>query len=219
MCRALVQRGYAVDRIDGGPHAAELALAGDYALVVLDLVLADGLDGRTVLKAVHEQRPDRKVFVVSARSTSAIRVECLDGGAVDFLTKPFDLGEFLARVDIRCVDRVAAGQRTQVSGRFFALDPLDRKVRRSGEWISLTHREYLLLAHLVASGEKVSTRQDLLAALWGITEDDGVNSHVEMYVHKLRRKLGRDAICTVRGSHVGYRINRGLGEHRGRGTG
>jgi DNA-binding response OmpR family regulator len=203
MSRGLMERGYTVDRTDGGSRAADLAIGGDYALVVLDLLLARGADGTGVLREIHEQRPDRKVFVVSAVSNVANRIECLEAGAVDFLRKPFDLGEFLARVEVRCSDG-RHGTARRRCGHSLALDPYDRKVRKNGRWISLTDREYLLLSRLVESGEQACSRRDLLQELWGITDDDGVNTHVEMYISKLRRKLGRDVIQTVRGA--GYRI-------------
>jgi DNA-binding response OmpR family regulator len=201
---ALVERGYVVDRIDGGPRAADLAVGGDYALVLLELLLPVA-DGRAVLEQIHRERPDRKVFVVSTRASVSDRIECFDQGAVDFLSKPFDLQELLARIEVRVSEGRprAAGQRR--SGHNLALDPTARQVRRGGKWVRLTEREYRLLSHLVDSGTRVCSREELLAGVWGITDDDGSSTYVEMYIHKLRTKLGRDAIKTVRGS--GYCVN------------
>jgi DNA-binding response OmpR family regulator len=203
LASALIGRGYVIDRIEGGRRAAELAVAGDYALVLLELMLP-GADGRDVLGQISRERPDRKVFVISSRDTVADRVECLNAGAVDFVGKPFNLEELLARIEVR----VAEGRPQPAGHRFrhgLALDPMRRRARRGGAWVQLTEREYLLLAHLLGEGQDVYSREDLLAGVWGIT-DDGSSTYVEMYVHKLRSKLGPDAIKTVRGS--GYCVNR-----------
>jgi DNA-binding response OmpR family regulator len=201
---ALSERGYVVDRIDGGPRAADLAVAGDYALVLLELLLPAS-DGRAVLAQIQRERPDRKVFVVSTRANAGDRVESFELGAVDFLSKPFDLMELLARVEVRVAEGRPrhAGQR--LTGHNLALDPTQRQVRRGGQWIRLSEREYRLLSHLVGNGPRVCSREELLAGVWGITDDDGSSTYVEMYVHKLRTKLGRDVIRTVRGS--GYCVN------------
>ena len=201
---ALIDRGYVVDRIDGGPRAADLAIAGDYALVLLELTLPTS-SGRAVLEQVHRERPNRKVLVISARASATARVECFALGAVDFLQKPFDIHELLARIEVRVAEGRprAVGQR--LADHNLALDPTARQVRRGGRWIRLTEREYHLLSHLVDSGSRVCSREELLARVWGITDDDGTSTYVEMYIHKLRTKLGRDAIKTVRGA--GYCVN------------
>jgi len=199
---ALRERGYVVDRIDGGPRAADLAVAGDYALVLMELALP-GVEGRDVLTHISTGRPDRKVFVLSTLAGAADRVDSFDRGAVDFLAKPFDLQELLARVEVR----IAEGRPRPLghrASRHLAMDPTERQVRRGGKWIRLTEREYRLLSHLVESGSRVCSRDELLAGVWGIA-DDGSSTYVEMYVHKLRAKLGRDVIRTVRGS--GYCVN------------
>src|ERR1700730_1842633 len=134
MCRALTDRGYVVDRIDGGLRAGELAVAGDYALVLLELLLPDA-DGRGVLEHIHVERPDRKLFVVSPRPSVGDRVQSFRHGAVDFLCKPFDIQELLARVEVRVAEGRPrpVGQRS--AGHNLALDPAARKVRRGGKWI------------------------------------------------------------------------------------
>ncbi len=201
---ALAERGYIVDRIDGGPRAGDLAVGGDYALVLMELLLP-GADGTAVLRQIHLERPDRKVFVVSARSGVGDRVESFDHGAVDFVSKPFDLSELMARVEVRLAEGRPRPAGKRLSGHNLALDPTARKVRRGGRWIRLTDREYRLLAHLLDNGARACSREELLHAVWGIAEDDGSSTYVEMYVSKLRSKLGRDAIRTVRGS--GYCVN------------
>src|SRR5581483_1789158 len=204
LANALIGRGYVIDRIEGGRRAAELAVAGDYALVLLELLLPGG-DGRKVLNQICQERPDRKVFVISSRDTVADRVECLEAGAVDFVGKPFNLEELLARIEVR----VAEGrprQEGQSLRHGLALDPMRRRARRGGAWVRLTEHEYLLLSHLLGEGQDVYAREELLEGVWGIT-DDRSSTYVEMYVHKLRAKLGRDAIKTVRG--LGYCVNRG----------
>jgi two-component system, OmpR family, response regulator len=212
--RELTDRGFAVDRIDGGPRVAEVAIAGDYELVLLELVLP-GIDGRRVLETICTQRPDRKVFVVSARVAVADRVDALELGAVDYLCKPFDLRELLARIEVRIFEGRPKPAGHRLSGANLALDPAGRRVRRGGSWIDLTDREYLLLSHLVGSGTRICSREELLSRVWGIT-DGGTSTHVEMYVHKLRSKLGRDAIKTVRGA--GYCVA-GTAGRRTRGDG
>jgi DNA-binding response OmpR family regulator len=201
---ALELQGYAVDRIEGGPHAANLAAGGDYALVLLELLLPS-MDGRDVLRQVCAERPDRKVFVVSSRDSIAERVEVLEAGAVDFVGKPFHLPELLARIDVR----VAEG-RPRPAGhtvrRGMVLDPMRRRARHGGQWVRLTEREYRVLEHLVDADPRVCSKDEVLANVWGIVDRASESRDVEMYVHRLRVKLGRDAIVTVRGE--GYCINR-----------
>ncbi len=200
---ALAERGYVVDRIDRGTRAADLAVAGDYVLVLLELMLPD-LDGREVLRQVCRQRPDRRVFVVSSRDTVAERVECLEEGAVDFMGKPFDIAELLVRVEVRVTEGRPRPRGQRLSSHNLSLDPTTRKVRRGGRWIGLTDVEYRVLAHLIDNGARTCSRDELLNVVWGL-DDDSSSRYVEMYVSKLRSKLGRDAIRTVRGA--GYCVN------------
>jgi DNA-binding response OmpR family regulator len=201
--RAMADRGYAVDRIEGGPRAGDLAVAGDYALVLMELVMP-GCDGLAVLRQIHVARPGRKVVVMSARARAADRVECFECGAVDFLDKPFDLRELLARIEVRMAEGQPRYSAQRVSVHNLALDPTAREVRRGGRWIRLTEREYRLLSQLVADGARVYSREELLAGVWGITDDHKTSKLLEMYVHRLRSKLGSDVIKTVRGA--GYRV-------------
>jgi DNA-binding response OmpR family regulator len=201
--RALQDDGYAVDRAATGPDGLGCALARDFDLVVLDLMLP-GMGGIEVLERLVEQRPEQRVLVLSAVPEIGTRVACLEAGAADFLGKPFAVAELLARVRARM--RVPApGAATQ----WLAVGPvrLNLRLRRAtvaGRQIGLSLREFLLLQHLMQRAGQACTRAELLADVWGMTFDPGSNV-VDVYIRRLRTKLDSpERVETVR--NVGYRF-------------
>jgi DNA-binding response OmpR family regulator len=212
--RALRSRGYVTDCALDGPGALRMAASRRYDLVVLDLLLP-GLHGEQVLSHLLHLNPRLPVIILSAVDEVQSKVRCLDGGAVDYLSKPFALSELVARVrartraapaeqpvGIRSLDRprsVRVGTRPGA----MRLDLDRRVVEISGTTVALSTREFLLLRALVEAEGAVCTREELLAGVWGYGHDPGSNV-VEVYVGRLRGKLGNDVIETVRG--VGYRI-------------
>ena len=199
--QGLRDAGFAVDWVRDG-DAAELALRSDaYALLVLDLGLARQ-DGLSLLRKMRAAGNDLPVLIVTARGAVSDRVAGLNLGADDYLAKPFDLDELVAR--IRALLRRHAG-RGQPELRLGALvlDPLAREVRLDGVTVALANREFALLEALFENPGAVLTCEQLEDRLYGWGEEIASNA-IEVHVHKLRRKLGAAWIRNVRG--VGYRL-------------
>jgi len=199
----LHQHGYAVDWVKDGAEA-ELALAHavyDVALLDLGLPRKDGLE---VLKGVRRAKNDLPVLIITARDSVADRIAGLDNGADDYLVKPFDLDELLART--RAVIRRHGG-RAQSESVYGALtiDPARRRVVFQGAEVELSPREFAVLEALMKEPGAVVSRERLEDAVYGWGEEIGSNS-IEVHVHHLRRKLAPELIRNVRG--VGYRIAR-----------
>jgi two-component system response regulator QseB len=193
--------GYAVDWVRDGA-AAELALdQGAYDLALLDLGLPRK-DGLEVLKSLRRARRDVPVLVITARDSVADRVAGLDVGADDYLVKPFDLDELLARA--RAVIRRRAGRASpRIAHGALVLDPVHRTVSFRGAPVELSAREFAVLEALLQEPGAVVSREKLEDAVYGWGEEVGSNS-VEVHLHHLRRKLEPGLIRNVRG--VGYRI-------------
>jgi two-component system, OmpR family, response regulator QseB len=197
----LHEQGYAVDWVRDGAEA-ELALAhAVYDLALLDLGLPRR-DGLEVLKGVRRSKNDLPVLIITARDSVADRIAGLDNGADDYLVKPFDLDELLART--RAVMRRHGG-RAQSLIQFGALtvDPVKRRVQFRSSDVELSPREFAVLEALMKEPGAVVSRERLEDAVYGWGEEIGSNS-IEVHVHHLRRKLAPELIRNVRG--VGYRI-------------
>jgi len=195
--------GYAVDWVhDGG--AAELALKhGPYDLAVLDLGLPRK-DGFEVLKSLRRARIEVPVLIITARDAVADRIAGLDHGADDYLVKPFDLDELLARA--RAVVRRRAGRASPaVAFGAIRLDPVKREVSFRGARVELSAREFAVLETLMREPGAVVSRAKLEDSVYGWGEEVGSNS-VEVHLHHLRKKLDPALIRNVRG--VGYRVAR-----------
>jgi two-component system, OmpR family, response regulator len=203
--RSLRADGYAVTVCDDGPAGEAAALTGDYALVLLDLTLP-GKDGLEVLRGIRARLPDLPVIVLTARAAIDQRVEGLDRGANDYVTKPFSFEELLARVRAQLR---SPGQRESsvLDAGGIEMDLRTRRVRRNGHDVQLTAREFEVLAYLMRHPDQVLSREQILNAVWGFDFDPGTKV-LEVYIGYLRRKLGAtdeaDPIETVR--NVGYRL-------------
>ena len=197
----LGQDGYAADLVRDAA-AAEHALALDhFDLVVLDLGLP-GRDGLTLLRDLRHKGFCLPVLILTARDAVADRVEGLDAGADDYLLKPCDLDELSAR--IRALRRRSQGHaESTLKVGDLSLDPASRRVTRGGQSLCLSPREYALLETLFGSPDQPVPRARLQSAAYG-WEDDVESNALEVHIHNLRRKLGKDRIQTVRG--VGYRL-------------
>jgi two-component system response regulator QseB len=195
--------GHAVDLVQDGA-AAELALLhGPYDLAVLDLGLPRK-DGFDVLKSLRRARIEVPVLIITARDALADRVAGLDHGADDYLVKPFDLDEFLARA--RAVVRRRAGRVSpEIAYGALVLDPVKRAVTWRGNRVELSAREFAVLEALMREPGAVVSRSKLEDSVYGWGEEVGSNS-VEVHLHHLRRKLDPGLIRNVRG--VGYRVAR-----------
>jgi DNA-binding response OmpR family regulator len=203
--RGLRAEGYEVTVAADGAKGARAALDADVDLIVLDRMLP-GLTGDEVLARTRAVRPALPVIMLTAKAEVADRVEALDRGAADYLTKPFAFDELLARIRARFRESGAASE-THLGAGDVRLDLLTREVTRGELHLRLPEREAALLAHLLRHAGRVCTRGELLSAVWGYDHDPGTNV-VQVYVGYLRRKLalpGSPApIETVRG--VGYRL-------------
>jgi DNA-binding response OmpR family regulator len=197
--------GYAVTVCGDGLTGEAAALTGDYALVLLDLTLP-GKDGLEVLHGIRERLPDLPVIALTARAAIDQRVQGLDRGANDYVTKPFSFEELLARVRAQLR---SPGQReaSVLEAGGIGMDLRTRRVRRNGHDIQLTAREFEVLAYLMRHPDQVLSREQILNAVWGFDFDPGTKV-LEVYIGYLRRKLGdgaaEDPIETVR--NVGYRL-------------
>jgi len=199
--QGLRQDGFTVDWVQDG-RAAELALGnGVYDLTLLDLGLPHK-DGLAVLRTLRQQGNAIPVLILSARDAIADRIQGLDGGADDYLVKPFDLDEVAAR--IRALWRRHAGRAEPwIEHGDLRLNPVTHQTLLRGQEIVLSAREFGLLEALLTRPGAVLSRAQLEEKLYGWDEEVESNT-VEVYIHALRKKLGPDVIKNVRG--VGYLV-------------
>jgi DNA-binding response OmpR family regulator len=201
--RVLTRSGYAVDWVRTGSHFALSVATHHYDLVILDLGFPDA-SGDDLLARLRAKRPNLPVIIVTARDEVRDRVRLLDIGADDYLVKPFDLDEFLAR--IRTVLRRAPaddGREGALIHGPLELLPKRRSATWNGEEVVLTNREFWVLEVFVRKRNQILSRSDLEDALYGWGEEVDSNA-IEVYVHFLRRKFHPGLIRTVRG--VGYQL-------------
>ncbi|HAF00546.1 MAG TPA: DNA-binding response regulator [Methylophilaceae bacterium] len=199
----LKQAGFAVDWVQDG-LSAKLALETEtYALLVLDIGLPK-LNGMELLKWLRAQKLILPVLMLTARDTLTDRVAGLNAGADDYLVKPFDLDELVARLN--ALSRRSLGQISQtIRHGDIALTPTTHEVTKHGRLVELTSREFSLLHELLMHVGQVKSREQLEQHLYGWGDEVESNS-VEVHVHHLRKKLGAELIRTLRG--VGYVIDK-----------
>ncbi|HEV7177307.1 MAG TPA: response regulator transcription factor [Solirubrobacteraceae bacterium] len=203
--QALRAEGHTVTVCHDGDSGEAAALTGDYALVLLDLLLP-GKTGLAVLDSIRTRSPDLPVIVLTASAAIEQKVNGLDRGANDYVTKPFSFEELLARVRAQLR---APGQReaSALQAGQIHMDLRTRRVQRDGRDVALTAREFYLLEYLMRHPDQVLSREQILNAVWGFDFDPGTKV-LEVYIGYLRRKLcehgGDDPIETVRGA--GYRL-------------
>jgi DNA-binding response OmpR family regulator len=203
--RGLEAEGYDVTVAADGVDGERLALGQGADLVILDRMLP-GREGTEVLAAIRRGRPGLPVILLTAKVEIADRVEGLDLGATDYLTKPFAFDELLARIRARLRDSDGNSE-TVLEAAGIRLDLLRREATRGDRAIRLPDRESELLAYLMRNAGRVCGRDEILAAVWGYDHDPGTNV-VQVYIGYLRRKLALTdspaPIETVRS--VGYRL-------------
>jgi two-component system, OmpR family, response regulator len=196
---ALTQSHYVVDWAADGKTAAATLITSSFDLVLLDLGLPRR-DGIEVLRELRRRGDATPVIILTARDERKSRVAGLDAGADDYIVKPFDIDEVLARM--RSVLRRAAGRGDSIIQHGeLRLDPVTHTVERNGTPMSLSAHEYSVLEALLQRPGAVLSRAQIEDRLYGWDDPIGSNA-VEVYIHSLRRKLGSDAIRTLRG--VGY---------------
>ncbi len=206
--RGLAREGFSVQTVADGAEGERLALNHAFDLIVLDRMLP-GRDGLEVLAAIRRSKPALPVIMLTARTEIADRVEGLDHGATDYVTKPFSLEELAARVraHLRQADSEVA---TTLEAGGIRLDLVERRAEHDGISVDLPKREAELLAYLMRHAGRVCTHEEILASVWEYDHDPGTNI-VQVYIGYLRRKLGHPSspapIETVRS--VGYKLRGG----------
>jgi two-component system response regulator QseB len=199
----LKQEGYAVDWLRDGVQAETALLSETFDAVILDLGLPrkSGID---VLRSIRQQGVKTPVLILTARDALEDRVNGLDAGSDDYLTKPFDFSEVTAR--LRALIRRSAGRANpaiEIQG--VTLDPVAHQVSFSGKPVKLSRREFALLHTLMDNAGKVISRQKIVEALYGWDEEIDSNA-LEVHIHHLRKKFGNAFIQTIRG--IGYIVHK-----------
>ena len=198
--------GFAVDWVPDGTAADAALLTSDFDLVLLDLGLPKR-DGQTVLRDLRARGDKTPVIVLTARDEIQHRIAGLNAGADDYIVKPFDLDEVIARM--RSVLRRSAGRAdAAIQHGDLRVDPTTRSVQLKGEFIAVSAHEFAVLEALLQRPGVVLSRTQLEDRLYGWSDSIGSNA-VEVYIHGLRRKLGSNSIRTVRG--VGYFVPKETG--------
>jgi DNA-binding response OmpR family regulator len=209
VCRALRENTYAVDLADTGEKALEMAREIPYDSILLDVRLP-GLSGVQVCRELRNSKIDTPILMLTARSLVEQRVEGLDAGADDYLTKPFAVAELLARVRA-LIRRRSTKSRTTIRYADLELDSQRRRVTRSGRPpIALTSKEFALLEFLMSRAPEVAPRTEIIEHVWDSNFDSETNL-VEVYINRLRQKFSSEGmpriIHTVHG--VGYCLKAG----------
>src|SRR5580765_4165835 len=198
----LAQEGYAVDVLHDGSGAAEQARIVDYDVVVLDLMLP-GQSGFQVLRDIRARKASIPILILTAKDSVEERVAGLDGGADDYMVKPFALAELSAR--LRAVMRRGAARENDLRVADLEMDTVRRVVRRAGKTIDLKPKEYALLEFLVRNSDRPVTKSLIIEHVWNI-HFDSISNVVEVHINALRNKVDRGfdrpLIHTIRG--VGY---------------
>jgi len=203
--KGLEAQGFVVEQALNGDDGYALATTRPYDVLVLDIMLP-GRDGLSILRNLRERKIPLPVILLTARSELNERLEGLNLGADDYLPKPFHIEELIAR--IHAVTRRAAGTAQSIlSVADLTMNLLTREVRRAGQRIELTAREFSLLEHLMRSPGRVLTRVEICERVWDYNFDPGTNL-VDVYIQRIRKKVDEEfpqkLIETIRG--VGYRI-------------
>jgi len=203
LASALTRANHLVEHVNDGQKAIDAFKNSDFDMAILDLGLPK-VDGTEVLKIIRQKGNHIPVLILSARDSTKDRILGLDLGADDYLTKPFELDELLAR--IRVLERRQSGSSNNLLeiGQL-VLDLAAFTVTWKGELLDLQRREFTLIKKLVENPQQVFSRSQLEESLYGW--GDGVESNtIDVHVHNLRKKISAEAIKTIRG--VGYRIGK-----------
>jgi DNA-binding response OmpR family regulator len=205
--KGLTANGFDVSHVSDGSKVIPEIKSRDYSLLILDLGLPNR-EGLSILEELRGTGNEIPVIVLTARDSVETTIASFQGGADDFMSKPFSFEELLARVKARIklkqnTSNPEKESSTLVRGNI-SLDLLTRKVQVGTEEHDLTAREFVMLEIFLRNSGQVISREQLLDRVWGFDHDPGSNV-VDVYIRYLRKKLGADAIQTVRGA--GYRLN------------
>jgi two-component system, OmpR family, response regulator QseB len=201
--KGLRANGFTTTVVGDGQAASLMASDDDFDLLVLDLGLP-GKDGLSVLRELRARGQRLPTIILTARDEVSDKVTGLEGGADDYVTKPFRFEELLARVRARLRTDQPQAELSVLRAGDVVLDPRTRRVVADGKAVELSAREFTMLETFLRHPGQVLSREQLLSYVWGYDHDPGSNV-VDVYVGYLRRKVGSDRIVTVRG--VGYRFD------------
>lgn len=203
LIQALRSEGFAVDHLSSGRQGLSALLARQADMAILDLGLPD-MDGIEILKQARQQRLGIPILVLTARDSTADKIKGLDLGADDYLAKPFDVPELLARIRV-IARRLGTSDDSCIAIGTVTLDTLAHKVLVEQQPLALSRREYMLAKALIENAGRIQSREQLESHLyeWG---DEVASNAVEVHVHHLRKKLPAGFIQTIRG--VGYTVNK-----------
>ena len=201
--QALQGEGFVVNTVGSGEAAIHIINTETPDMVILDIGLPD-IDGLKVLKKVRPSHPTLPVLLLTARDTLDDKVAGLDSGADDYLAKPFDMPELVARLRV-FERRLGTAHSHAITIGELSLDTKAHEVLVSGEPLELSRREYMLLKALAENAGKILSKDSLEAKLYSWGEEVSSNT-IEVHIHNLRKKVGNDLIKTVRG--IGYTIKK-----------
>ena len=201
--QALKREGFAVNHVANGKDAVHVFKTDPPDIMILDLGLPD-MDGLEVLAALRKKLPNLPVLLLTARDSIDDKVAGLDGGADDYLAKPFEMPELLARLRV-LERRISTTTTTEIHIGPVGLDTSNLNVSVDDKAIDLGRREYMLLKALMQNAGKIQTRENLESRLYSWGEEISSNA-IEVHIHHLRKKLPANFIKTVRG--VGYTIGK-----------
>lgn len=200
--KGLKSHGFTPTVVTDGISGNDYALTGDFDLVVLDIGLP-GMDGFTILDRLSTERPELPVIVLTARDSVTDTVAALEGGAADYMSKPFKFDELIARIRLRLRTVTDNEASDELTAGAVTLDLRRRRVFVNDREIELSAREFAMAETFLRHPDQVLSREQLLSNVWGYDFDPGSNV-VDVYVGYLRKKLGSGVISTVRG--MGYRL-------------
>lgn len=199
--KALRAHGFTINHLETGNAALHVLATEKPDLVILDIGLPD-IDGFTVLRKLRKQYQELPVLLLTARDSVEDKVQGLDSGADDYLAKPFDINELVARIRVM-ERRQSRAKSSLITLGKVSLDTVEQRVYLDGQEVELPRREYMVLKSLMENPGRVLTRATLETRLYSWGEEVSSNA-VEVHVHHLRKKLGNDFIKTIRG--VGYQV-------------
>ncbi|MGC0250027.1 response regulator transcription factor [Pseudactinotalea sp. Z1748] len=203
VAKGLRAAGYSPTVVGTAGETVDLAVTGEFDLLILDLGLPDQ-DGFTALKRIRAMQSMMPVIILTARSSVSDTVAGLEGGADDYMAKPFQFEELLARVRLRLRTDGRSGETTVLRHGGLSLDLRTRKAHVGDRVVDLSAREFALAETFLRNPGQVLSREQLLSRVWGYDFDPGSNV-VDVYVRYLRKKLGTEHVETVRG--MGYRLS------------
>lgn len=203
VAKGLKAEGFTPTVVADGITGLDYALTGEFDLMVLDIGLP-GMDGYRILERVTAERSSLPVIVLTARDSVTDTIAALEGGAADYMSKPFRFGELLARVRLRLRSPGEAPPDDELAVDGVRLDLRRRRAFNADTEVELSAREFALAEVLLRNQGIVLSREQLLSQVWGYDFDPGSNV-VDVYIGYLRKKLGPDLITTVRG--MGYRVD------------